>query len=93
MAYGDNRNDRIEHKVYCRYNWFRPPPPPPPKTTFMVTSFSFLFVAGKGFAKGGGGGDTLLRVIGRGEPFRTTGEKAWHSVYSVRLKSMDTGNM
>ncbi len=31
--------------------------------------------------KGGGGGNTRLRV--RGEPIRTTEEKAWHSVYSV----------
>jgi hypothetical protein len=34
--------------------------------------------------KGGGGGvNTRLRVRGRGEPIPTTGEKAWHSVYSV----------
>jgi hypothetical protein len=31
----------------------------------------------------GGGSNTRLRVRGRGEPTRTTGEKAYHSVYSV----------
>ncbi len=30
-----------------------------------------------------GGGNTHWRVMGRGEPSRTTGEKACHSVYSV----------
>jgi hypothetical protein len=29
------------------------------------------------------GGTTRLRVSGRWEPIRTTGEKAWHSVYSA----------
>ncbi len=29
------------------------------------------------------GGNTRLQVRGRGEPILTTGEKAWHSVYSV----------
>ncbi len=32
-----------------------------------------------------GGGNTRLRVRGREEPIRTTGEKAWHSVYFVVL--------
>jgi hypothetical protein len=31
----------------------------------------------------GGGSNTHLLVRGRPEPIRTTGEKAWHSVYSV----------
>ncbi len=31
------------------------------------------------------GGNTRLRVRGGGEPIQTTGEKAWHSVYSVVL--------
>ncbi len=37
-----------------------------------------------------GGGNTRWRVmgLGRGEPIRTTGEKAWHSVYSV-VKGME----
>jgi hypothetical protein len=30
-----------------------------------------------------GGSNTRLRVRGRGEPIRTTGEKAWHSDYFV----------
>ncbi len=30
-----------------------------------------------------GWGNTRLRLMGRGEPIRTTGEKACHSVYSV----------
>jgi hypothetical protein len=29
------------------------------------------------------GSNTRLRVRGRGEPIRTTGEKAWHSDYFV----------
>ncbi len=33
------------------------------------------------------GGNTRLKVRGRGEPIRTTEEKAWHSVYSVTLKT------
>ncbi len=30
------------------------------------------------------GGNTRLQVRGRGEPIQATGEKAWHSVYSMR---------
>jgi hypothetical protein len=31
--------------------------------------------------RGGGQHSTHLRVRGRGEPIRTIGEKAWHSIY------------
>ncbi len=35
------------------------------------------------------GGNTRQGVRGRGEPIRTTGEKAWHSVYSVVYSKTD----
>jgi hypothetical protein len=38
------------------------------------------------------GGNTRLRVMGRWEPIRTTGEKAWHSVYSVLPGECESGS-
>jgi hypothetical protein len=37
------------------------------------------------------GGQHLLAGEGRGEPTRTNGEKAWHSVYSVVLTIQGRG--
>ncbi len=38
----------------------------------------------------GGGGVTL--AYGWGDPIRTTGQKAWHSEYSLALDSVDAAH-
>ncbi len=47
------------------------PPPPPPLARSESPSLDQR------------GGNTRFRVRGVGDPFRTTGQKAWHPVYSV----------
>jgi hypothetical protein len=60
---------RVPECLSCRRNWV-PPPSPACECAFPLRPK-------------GGKSNTLLRVRGWGDPFRTTGQKAWHSVYSV----------
>jgi hypothetical protein len=59
---------RVSQCLSLRPNWF-PPPPPPPSECVPPRNQK--------------GGQHSLRVRVQGEPIRTTGEKACHSVYSV----------
>ncbi len=60
-------------------NW-RPPPLAPP--ALRVTGLKLAYTV-RSFGIKVEGGNTRLRVRGRGEQIQTTGEKAWHSVYPV----------
>jgi hypothetical protein len=63
---------RVPECLSLRPNWLRPPP--------SLASVVWTPLDPKG------GGDTRLRVRRRlGGQIRTTGEKAWHSVYSVHM--------
>jgi hypothetical protein len=78
--------DRGGIKIYIVYhaeclslrrNWVPLPLPPP------------LFIVLPPLDAKWGGSNTPLRVRDMGGPIRTTGKKAWHSVYSVhRLTRM-----
>ncbi len=73
---GDGKIDNLFFTVYnyrvpeclpLRPNWL--PPPPLPQVSVSPPGTNW------------GEDHTRLRVRGRGEPIRTTGKKAWHSVY------------
>jgi hypothetical protein len=61
----------LKYHIVCPFVTIGSPRPPPPSE--CVSPLGTI----------DGEGNTRLRVMGWGEPMRTTGEKAWRSVYSV----------
>jgi hypothetical protein len=70
--YRDYTVSRVPEFLSLRLNWLPPPPPPHPQASVAPPP-----------TWNQKGGNTHLRVRGQGELLRTTGEKAWHSVYCV----------
>jgi hypothetical protein len=68
----------LEYQSVCSFVLIVSPRPPLPQASVSPPTGT----------KEGGGGNTRLRVRDRGEPSRTTGEKACHSVYSELLPTI-----
>jgi hypothetical protein len=69
----------IENQSVCPFVRIDSPPPPLPQASESAPPPPW---------NQRGGGQHSLAGEGRGEPIRTTGEKAWHSIYSMVIHNI-----